>query len=139
MKALSIRQPWAWLIVRPDLTGDARDAARLGGLLKTVENRTWATGLREQIYIHAAKGCTRQAYDDAVDFVSAAFPELHIPPLNQLERGGIIGTARIVGCARHCDGSVWFMGPVGIQLADSEPLPFHACPGRLGFFEVTVP
>lgn len=27
MKALSIRQPWAWLIVRPDLVGAARAAA----------------------------------------------------------------------------------------------------------------
>ena len=39
MKALSIRQPWAWLILH-------------GG--KDIENRTWATKLRGRVLIHAA-------------------------------------------------------------------------------------
>ena len=39
MKALSIRQPWAWLIARG---------------VKTVENRTWATNFRGRFYIHAS-------------------------------------------------------------------------------------
>ena len=40
MKAISIRQPWAWLIVHG---------------YKDVENRTWATKHRGPILIHAGK------------------------------------------------------------------------------------
>ena len=40
MKVLSIRQPWAWLI----MTG-----------LKDVENRTWNTDFRGQFAIHASR------------------------------------------------------------------------------------
>ena len=40
MKALSIRQPWAWLILRPDLRPAERDRLRVDGLLKDIENRS---------------------------------------------------------------------------------------------------
>lgn len=40
MKVLSIRQPWAWLI----MTG-----------LKDIENRTWNTDFRGRFAIHASK------------------------------------------------------------------------------------
>jgi len=39
MKALSVRQPWAWLIVNA---------------YKDIENRDWATKLRGRIWIHAS-------------------------------------------------------------------------------------
>ena len=38
LKAISIRQPWAWLIVNG---------------YKDVENRIWATSLRGRVLIHA--------------------------------------------------------------------------------------
>ena len=47
MKALSIRQPWAWLIVNGH---------------KDIENRQWRTHFRGKIYVHAAKGMTRGDY-----------------------------------------------------------------------------
>lgn len=50
MMALSIRQPWAWLIASGH---------------KDIENRCWKTLRRETIYIHASKGMTRGEYDDA--------------------------------------------------------------------------
>ena len=40
MKALSIRQPWAWLIVHG---------------YKDVENRTWSTKFRGRVQVHAGK------------------------------------------------------------------------------------
>jgi hypothetical protein len=52
MKALSIRQPWAWLIVKG---------------YKDIENRTWATKLRGRVFVHASKGMTRAEYEDAAD------------------------------------------------------------------------
>ncbi len=47
MKALSIKQPWASLICSPGI-----DNPKLG--IKPVENRTWATKIRERVYIHAS-------------------------------------------------------------------------------------
>ena len=40
MKALSIRQPWSWLIAAG---------------YKDIENRTWHTNYRGKFYVHAAK------------------------------------------------------------------------------------
>ena len=41
MKALSIKQPWAWLIVNG---------------YKDIENRTWKTNYRGTFLVHASKG-----------------------------------------------------------------------------------
>ncbi|MNQ62267.1 ASCH domain protein [compost metagenome] len=53
MKALSIRQPWAWLIIH-------------GG--KDVENRSWHTKHRGRFLVHAAKGMTKHEYQAARDY-----------------------------------------------------------------------
>lgn len=123
MKALSIRQPWAWLIVH-------------GG--KDIENRTWPTMLRRRVLVHAAKGMTRAEYDAAIDFIVAqGIPPLpyDLPAFEKLERGGIIGSVLIEGCVER-DQSSWFTGPYGFVLAEPEPMPFIPLKGRLGFFEV---
>ena len=50
-KCLSVRQPWAWLIVHGH---------------KPLENRSWATSYRGPLLIHAAKGMTRaECVDDS--------------------------------------------------------------------------
>src|SRR5688572_4676832 len=54
MKALSLRQPWAWAVVH-------------GG--KRVENRGWTTDYRGPLLIHASTGMTRGEYEDAVAFM----------------------------------------------------------------------
>ena len=46
MKALSIRQPWAWLIVNG---------------YKDVENRSWQTKYRGRLYVHASGTHVRKA------------------------------------------------------------------------------
>lgn len=112
-RALSIRQPWASMIV-------------LG--YKPVENRTWKTNYRGDLLIHAA-----QAFDqDGYDWISEHLP--HIPIIGmKFPRGGIIGSARVVDCVTSYD-SPWFSGPVGILLADPYELPFLPFKGRLGIF-----
>ena len=63
MKALSIRQPRVWLIVRPDLINRVERARAFNAdLMKTLENRTWATRHRGHLRIHASKGLTRVEY-----------------------------------------------------------------------------
>lgn len=165
-KALSIRQPWAWLIVRPDLVGTEREHAVLTGIVKTVENRSWPTKFRGGFLVHAAQGMTRDEFGSAMAFATAAmagksFADPRYPggrhPLlpaqgrpamaDEMHRGGIVGYAEVIDCMcteRHEDQplakrSPWFMGEYGFQLANVHPLSFLPMTGRLSFFEVEVP
>ncbi|NTI27624.1 ASCH domain-containing protein [Rhizobium rhizogenes] len=123
--ALSIRQPWAFCIVRAG---------------KDIENRDWKTTLRGPICIHAAKGMTREEYEDClvtVHHVSLMhpFPSGQIfPAFDQLQRGGIVGTAEIVGCVSD-SVSPWFFGKYGFVLANAQTVEFIPVKGQLGFFD----
>lgn len=139
MKAISIRQPWAWLIVRPDLTGDARLEAIFASELKDIENRTWPTKFRGRVLVHASKGMTRAEYEDAQDPLWASGgPKIELPPFDQLQRGGIIGAVTIDACIHPADRtSRWHaQDQFGFHLVDARPVPFVACKGALGFFDV---
>ena len=65
MKALSIRQPWAWLIVHGS---------------KRVENRSRRTHYRGPVLIHASAGMTIREYHEATNFLADTLPdELPLP------------------------------------------------------------
>jgi hypothetical protein len=115
-KALSIQQPWAWLIVNG---------------YKDIENRDWSTSFRGPIAVHAGK-----TYDsDGEHWVRREFPEIPLPSREQLATGAIVGTANVVGCV-HSSPSRWFFGKYGFCLSGARPcLPF-AMRGRLGFFDL---
>jgi hypothetical protein len=119
MKALSITQPWAWLITNG---------------YKPLENRTWNTEFRGEFLIHASKGFDKKGYA----FVRDSFPEIDLPLPNQFERGGIVGIADLWDVAT-ASSSPWFFGPFGFCLRDARPLPFTPMLGRLGFFEAGHP
>lgn len=126
MKALSIRQPWAYMILHCG---------------KDIENRTWSTNVRGRVLIHAPKGMTQFEFDDAWHFANGTSGPL--PPIvtaNALcpDRGGIVGSVEIVDCVRR-SRSPWFGGPCGFVLRNPVPLPFHPCRGALGFFDVQLP
>jgi len=131
--AISIRQPWAWLIIRPDVT-DPEERRRLyqTGQIKDIENRDWRTTYRGRVLVHASKGMTRGEYDDCNHFIP---PGIELPPFESLERGGIIGAVDIVNCV---DDSLsnWFVGFYGFVLANAESLPFRPLRGSLGIFGV---
>ena len=124
LPALSIRQPWAWAIVT---------------IGKDIENRSWPTRFRGRFLIHAAKGCTRDEYEDACDFILKAVDSkyrgigLSVPGWKRMDRGGIIGIAELVDCVTKSD-SPWFMGQYGFVLRNVEAVPFIPCKGALGFF-----
>ena len=126
MKAISVRQPWAWLIVHG---------------YKDIENRSWRTNFRGRVLIHASKGMTKREYWDTWNCIELLSSGEHIelPPPEQLERGGIVGSVTIIGCC-HPEAktvSPWHMkGHYGFQLDAPIPLPFIECKGRLGFFDV---
>lgn len=136
MKALSIRQPWAHAILHCG---------------KDVENREWkACHYRGLFLIHAAKGCTRDEFEDgswAIREITGTAP----PALSEMPRGCVVGMARIVGAVQDTrkvswfdepepdyKGSAWGLrGTLHIQLADVVMLPAVPFKGALGFFEVT--
>ena len=119
LPALSIRQPWAHLILHCG---------------KDVENRTWATTFRGRVLIHASKGCTQMEYESARMFVVTDIPQdVEFPPFDVLVRGGIIGEVEIVDCVQK-SGSPWFCGPYGFVLQNPKWLPFQPCRGALKFF-----
>lgn len=126
MKALSIQQPWAWLIVHGH---------------KGVENREWPTKVRGRFAIHAGQTLDRPGFE----WVRQRFPNIAMPLLEQMPRGGIVGYAYLGGCIRAPEirdpaavYDPWFIGPWGFTLHQAEPCDLIPCPGRLGFFEVAV-
>lgn len=120
--ALSVRQPWAWAIIHAG---------------KDVENRSWQAvnhGLRQRgrIAIHAAKGMTRDEYEDARDFLWSC--RAGCPEAKNLMRGGIIGSVEVVDVVSE-SSSPWFFGPRGLVLRNPEPCEFIPSVGQLGYFE----
>lgn len=114
--AISIRQPWAWAIIHAG---------------KDIENRDWPTRFRGPVCIHAAKGMTRAEYEDASHFIRGF---CSVPSPERLERGGIVGTAEIVGCVTQSE-SPWFFGCYGFVLRNVVPVDFIPARGALGFFD----
>lgn len=116
--AISIRQPWAWLILNAG---------------KDIENRNWPTKFRGHVLIHAAKGMTLAEYEDAEETLELLRLPIKLPMKQELERGGIVGEVDIVDCVTQSD-SDWFFGTYGFVLRNAKPLPFQPCRGALGFF-----
>ena len=117
-QAISIRQPWAWLIVHG---------------YKDIENRDWLTHKRGVLYIHAGKAMTKSEYEDCEDDTWVVNPNIVIPEPKELLRGGIVGIATITDCVSASE-SPWFFGKYGFVIKDAKPCEFIPCKGSLGFF-----
>lgn len=131
--ALSLKQPWAALLVHGH---------------KSIDVRRWPTARRGRVLIHAAK-------------VSDLRPEAwrHVPESLRAAAeicGGIIGSGEIVECRTyttlrqfvadgdaHLNDPAWFAKPAlyGFVFTNLKTLPFQACPGWMRFFPVaaTIP
>lgn len=147
MKALSVRQPWAWAIAH-------------GG--KDIENRTWATAsYRGPLAIHAgARWDEDGAYDKRILRALQGFGDRFDPPLRverlgpktvrllrdrQLTPGAVVAVVDLVGiCAarttsEQCGCGVWAIdGQCHWQVTNVRPLTEPvACKGRLGLWDLT--
>lgn len=118
MKALSIRQPWAFLIIH-------------GG--KDVENRSWHTNFPGSFLVHAAKGMTSNDFTQALLYCSER--GLPMPDRDDMLRGGIIGSGELVDSLDTCSPP-WHTGEKALVLRNPKPLSFAPVKGRLNFFEV---
>jgi hypothetical protein len=129
MKALSIRMPWAALIVAGH---------------KDIENRTWASRYRGPLLIHAALAPARRSLAD----ICAQYSVAITPKLEALceLRGGVVGRVDLIDCvgshsSSRFDGAIDERGRrnFGFVLSAARTLPFHSMPGRLGLFELVTP
>lgn len=122
MKALSIRQPWAEMILRHG---------------KDIENRTWPPNFRGRLLVHASKGMSKVEYHTALMWAAerGLIKAHEFPKMEELQRGGIVGMVNVVGFAQQSP-SQWFQGPYGWVLCKPIALPFFECRGRLGLFSV---
>lgn len=119
MKALSIKQPWAWLIVAG---------------YKRIENRTWTTSHRGPLAIHAGKSFDVEGWL----WVRENFPQIQMPHPDNHIRGAIVGTATLSGVVTRSDDP-WFCGPYGWMLSSPQPLMTPiVLRGQLGLFDVKI-
>lgn len=138
MKALSVRQPWASLIVHG---------------FKDIENRTWQKtnpGLkfRGEIFIHASSGMTKNELEDCEEFcrkimtwgefLIAQQLGIFLPYKERNDLGGIVGRATVSNIITE-SSSPWFFGKQGLVMTDAKPLPFVPFKGQLGFFNIEDP
>lgn len=127
--ALSIRQPWAALIVAG---------------VKSIEIRSWKTRRRGPVLIHAGK---------SPDHRPQGWKLIDSPDLQRLAelRGGIIGVA----CLTHCKSYLtrkqflndrmyhlaelsWFKRQplFGHVFSHVRPVPYVRCPGQMWYFAI---
>ena len=142
MKALSIRQPWAWAILHAGKDVENRDwndrYPALHEAHRLVEDAIQKDG--GEFLIHASKGMTKDEYEDALGLMHAIslkkpFPSgLTLPAFGDLPRGGIVGSAQLYDVVTR-SASLWFSGRIGLVLRNPKSLPFRACKGSLGFFD----
>jgi len=140
--ALSIKQPWAWLICKG---------------FKDIENRDWPIGrnpnyglhqsqkanfrieLPQRIYVHAGLSKS-EITQETIDFIWSIIKVDGIKEYNKstLDYGAIIGEVTITGCVTESK-SPWFVGKYGFTLIDpilyNNPIPYR---GQLGFFKTDI-
>jgi hypothetical protein len=117
MRALTIRQPWAWAILSAG---------------KRIENRTWKPpewAVGSVIALHAG-GVLEEEGAALLRRRGFAVPD-------ELPRAAIVGTARIAGVITAPVDDPWWEGPVGWVLSEvmqlPEPIP---CPGKQGLWKL---
>lgn len=117
IKVLSVKQPWAWCIFNAG---------------KNVENRTWATNYRGELYIHASQQFDWLGLKQLND-------EYEVPrDMILFEQGAIIGKVDIVSCvvnhpSNWADKKCW-----NFVLENPKPIKPIYCKGRLNIFEVDL-
>jgi hypothetical protein len=115
-KIISIRQPWAALIVHG---------------FKDIENRSWATRYRGPVLVHASLRPSVHSLAKVGRQLGIDLPQVELP------LGGIVGITNIIDCvAAH--PSPWFEGEFGFVLDGSRELPFKPWRGSLGLRSATA-
>ncbi len=114
LPALSLRQPWAWLIVNG---------------VKDIENRSWRTHHRGPLLIHAS--LSAGGYTEDIEWVERKH-RISVP--RELDTGGIVGVVELRDCVES-HRSKWFeKGNFGWVMANPRRLRFRRCNGAVRLF-----
>lgn len=119
MRIISIRQPWASLIVTGGTNVQTGVAA-----LKDVENRTWATAYRGPVLIHAS------LRPDAIT-PNEIERRFGVRLMSEQKLGGVVGIVDIVDCVQDHPSRWYVPGNWAFVLGNSRPLPFVVWKGAL--------
>lgn len=129
--ALSIMQPWAWLIVNGH---------------KDIENRTWRYPPRHRgaFLVHAGIKLDKDTHEDLMEGfhpvtgepLSMELLDAYIAAVKarEVHRGGIVGVASLDDVVLE-HASPWFVGKQGFVISGTRPLAFMPLGGALGFFK----
>ncbi len=120
--ALSIQQPWAWLITYE---------------FKTIENRDTLRNFRGPVAIHVGKRIdTSCAWDLGNGVHPVTMNNFDVRSLlpNEYPVGGIVAVGEIYDCVTESDDP-WFVGKYGLKFRNVQPVNFIPVKGALGFFK----
>ena len=134
VKVLSVRQPWASLIVKG---------------FKDVENRSWGTKTRGTVAIHASAVQSQIEWFNAMLATAIAqnilFRDVEkwfaktVGIFGELPFGKIIGTADIVDCKREKTSPWHFDGNWGFYFSNPKEFKkFIPAKGKLGFWDFNL-
>jgi ASCH domain len=115
LRALTIRQPWAWLIVNG---------------YKDIENRSWQTRHRGALLIHAGASKTdlrESVLTDVAKRYGIQLPQSYV-------HGGVIGVVDVVECKKRTASPWHRRGSIGWVLERPRRLLYRPCKGALGLF-----
>lgn len=135
MKCLTIRQPWAHLIIHGVYGLDDVQ------VYKPVENRNWWTNFRGRFGVHASKTFSPKELRDALEFLQERGIADCLP--GHMQYGCVIGTVNLFNCVAVANVGArkfvdpFLVGPYGFLLRDPQPITPVPAWGALGFWEWT--
>jgi len=106
MKALTVRQPWAWLIIHG---------------YKTAEYRSWRTSYRGPLAILAGLALDEAGIDEA-GLLGITLPD-------EVDTGGVIGYVELTDITGQPGDYTW-------HLRNPQPSPFRPMRGGLGILTI---
>lgn len=127
MKAITIKQPWASLIVSG---------------LKDIENRTWKTNFRGRVLIHAGKSVSKNGWREMnqKQIDAAANTNMIGAKFDELTFGAILGSVEVVDCVQNhpslwAEKGVWNWVLANPVMFDK---PILGVNGKLSFWEYDI-
>lgn len=118
-RALSLRQPWAWLVVNG---------------YKDIENRSWRTKHRGPLLIHASSTTT----DFKLEHLEKIDKKYGVRVPVTVDIGGIVGVVDVVDCVPRHRSKWHFQGNWAWVLENPRRLPFRECKATVGFFHPDI-